>query len=169
MPRAIRAARSSAWRTGLAVAAMAAVVFLVYQPCWHGGFIWDDEGHVTALALRSWSGLWRIWFDVGATVQHYPLLHTAFWLEHRLWGDAVLGYHLLNIALHCLAALLAWRLLRRLRVPGAALAAAVFALHPVHVESVAWISEQKNTLSAVFYLSALLVYLRFDESRRRRA
>lgn len=169
MPRAAGATRSPGRGTWLVVAALAAAVFLVYQPAWHGGFIWDDEGHVTTPALRSVQGLWRIWFDVGATVQYYPLLHTAFWLEHRLWGDAVLGYHLLNLALHCLAAFLAWVALRRLRVPGAALAAAVFALHPVHVESVAWIAEQKNTLSAVFYLAALLVYLRFDGSRRRRA
>ena len=153
----------AAW---LAAAVLAVAVFLAYQPCWQGGFLWDDDAHVTAPALRSWQGLWRIWSDVGATVQYYPLLHTAFWLEHRLWGDAVLGYHLLNVALHCLAAFLAWAVLRRLKVPGAPLAAAVFALHPVHVESVAWIAEQKNTLSAVFYLAAMLAYLRFDRSRK---
>jgi tetratricopeptide (TPR) repeat protein len=93
-------------------------------------------------------------------------LHSAFWVEHKLWGDATLGYHLLNILLHATAAVLVVLVLRRLRVPGAYLAAAIFALHPVHVESVAWITEQKNTLSAMFYLGAMLVYLRFDQERK---
>jgi protein O-mannosyl-transferase len=95
-------------------------------------------------------------------------LHSAFWLEHRLWGDATLGYHLVNIAWHALAAILVAMILRRLAIPGAHLAAAVFALHPVCVESVAWITEQKNTLSAVFYLGAALLYVHFDLSRRKR-
>jgi tetratricopeptide (TPR) repeat protein len=120
--------------------------------------------------------LWRIWFRIGATQQYYPILHSAFWLEHLLWGDSVLGYHLVNVGLHATAAcLFALTLLRirpeegRARIPpGAAwLAAAVFALHPVCVESVAWISEQKNTLSLVFYLLSALAYLRFDRERKR--
>jgi tetratricopeptide (TPR) repeat protein len=141
-------------------------VFLVYQPAWRGGFIWDDDAHVTKPELRSWHGLYRIWFELGATQQYYPLLHSAFWVEHNLWGDATLGYHLVNILLHAAAAVLVALVLRRLSVPGAYLAAALFALHPVHVESVAWITEQKNTLSAVFYLGAMLVYLRFDQARK---
>ncbi len=91
---------------------------------------------------------------MGATQQYYPLLHSAFWVEHKLWGDATLGYHLVNILLHAAAAVLVALILRRLAIPGAYLAAAIFALHPVQVESVAWITEQKNTLSAVFYLAA---------------
>ncbi len=141
-------------------------VLLVYQPAWHGGFIWDDDAHVTKPELRSWQGLYRIWFDVRATTQYYPLLHSAFWIEHRLWGDATLGYHLVNLLLHAAAAVMVALILRRLAVPGAYLAAAIFALHPVHVESVAWITEQKNTLSAVFYLGAMLVYLHFDQTRK---
>jgi protein O-mannosyl-transferase len=152
----------------LLAAALVAAVFLVYQPAWRGGFVWDDDGHVTRPELRSWHGLYRIWFDLGATQQYYPLVHSAFWVEHKLWGDAPSGYHLVSILLHATAALLVALILRRLVVPGACLAAAVFALHPVHVESVAWISELKNTLSAVFYLGAALVYLRFDETRKAR-
>src|SRR5208283_2459907 len=94
--------------------------------------------------------------------------HSGFWVEHKLWGDATLGYHLVNTLLHATAALMVALILRRLKIPGAYLAAAIFALHPVQVESVAWITEQKNTLSAVFYLSALMVYLKFDETRQPR-
>ena len=140
---------------------------LAYLPALHGGFLWDDDGHVTRADLRSLDGLRRIWFEVGATQQYYPLLHTAFWVEHRLWGDATVGYHLLNILLHAAAACLVVAVVRRLALPGAWLAGFIFALHPVCVESVAWISEQKNTLSAVFYLGSALVYLRFDGDRRR--
>jgi len=138
---------------------------LIYSPALHGGFLWDDGGHVTKPELRSLAGLARIWFEVGATQQYYPLLHSAFWIEHRLWGDATLGYHLANLFEHATAACLLGLLLRRLAIPGAWLAALLFAVHPVCVESVAWISEQKNTLSLVFYLCAALAYLRFDRQR----
>ncbi len=148
------------------VIALVVAVFLVYQPAWHGQFIWDDTEHVTHPELRSWHGLYWIWFDLKATPQYYPLLHSAFWFEHKLWGDAVLGYHLINIVWHATAALLVALILRRLKIPGAYLAAAIFALHPIEVESVAWITEQKNTLSAVFCLGAMLAYLRFDEARK---
>ncbi len=144
-----------------------AAVFVAYAPAIRAGFVWDDDAHVTVAGLRSLHGLWRIWSDVGATQQYYPFLHSAFWLEHRLWGDSAFGYHMANLALHATVACLFGILLRRLAVPGAFLAALVFALHPVHVESVAWISEQKNTLSAAFYLAAALAYLRFDTDRRR--
>jgi tetratricopeptide (TPR) repeat protein len=155
------------WKDWLTAIALAAAVFLAYQPAWQGGFIWDDDAHVRP-ELQSWQGLGRIWCDLKATQQYYPLLHSAFWLEYRLWGDATLGYHPVNILLHVVAALLVAVILRRLKIPGAYLAAAIFALHPVQVESVAWITELKNTLSAVFYLSAALVYLRFDDSRKNR-
>ena len=145
-----------------------AALLVAYFPALRGGFIWDDDAHVTKLALRPLRGLWRIWFEAGATQQYYPVLHSAFWAEHRLWGDSVLGYHLANVVLHAAAAWLLYLVLRRLAVPMPRLAALVFALHPVCVESVAWISEQKNTLSAVFYLGSALLYLRFDETRRRR-
>jgi tetratricopeptide (TPR) repeat protein len=149
---------------GLALVLLAAL-FLAYQPAWNGGFVWDDDSYVLKPELHSWQGLARIWTDVRAAQQYFPLLHSVFWLEHRLWGDHTLGYHLVNIALHGLTALLFWRLLRRVEVPYAYLAATIFALHPVHVESVAWIAELKNTLSGVFYLSAALAYLAFDRTR----
>lgn len=145
----------------LLLAALAA-----YQPAWHGDPVWDDDAHLTRPELRGVDGLRRIWLDPGATQQYYPLLHTAFWGAHRLWGDNTLGYHLLNIALHALAGFLLWLILRRLAVPWAWLPASLFVLHPVHVESVAWISELKNTLSGVLFMTAGLAYLQFDEERR---
>jgi protein O-mannosyl-transferase len=138
-----------------------------YQPAWHGQRIWDDAAHLTPPELRSLDGLGRIWTHIGATQQYYPLSFSAFWVEHKLWGEATLGYHVVNVFLHCVSAWLFLTILRRLQVPGAYLAAAIFALHPIHVESVAWMSQLKNTLSGVFYLAAGLAYLHFDGTRRR--
>ena len=145
--------------------AIFAVTLLAYLPALHGNFLWDDDAHVTKPELRSLHGLQRIWAEPGATQQYYPLLHSAFWIEHRLWGDSALGYHLVNILLHATAACLLAMLLKRIGLRGGWWAAALFALHPVAVESVAWITEQKNTLSLVCYFCAALAYLRFDERR----
>jgi Flp pilus assembly protein TadD len=153
----------------LFVFALTIAVLLVYQPVWNGGFLWDDAAHVTRPDLRSSIGLWNIWSAPGTTQQYYPLTHSFFWLEHRLWGDAPLGYHLANILLHAAAASIAGLLLYRLAIPGAYFAAAIFALHPVQVESVAWISEIKNTLSAVFYFGAALAWLRYRREGARAA
>lgn len=152
-------------QVGAAWALLFCSTLIVYGPALQGGLVWDDANHITAPALRSLHGLWRIWFELGATQQYYPLLHSAFWLERWLWGDAVLGYHLVNVALHATAAYLVVCIVRRLSLPGAWLAGLVFALHPVCVEAVAWISEQKSTLSGVFYLAAAFSYLRFDKTR----
>ena len=164
--RASAATRGSLWWTAGLIAGLTLVS---YWPALHGGLVWDDDAHVTKAALRSLSGLGEIWTNLRATQQYYPLLHSAFWVEHRLWGDATLGYHLANVALHATAALLLVLCLRRLGVPGAGLAGLLFAVHPVCVESVAWISEQKNTLSLVFYLLSALAYPRFDRDRGRSA
>jgi tetratricopeptide (TPR) repeat protein len=138
---------------------------LAYQPAWHGTEVWDDDGHLTQRELRTTEGLRRIWIEPGATQQYYPLVHSAFWLQHRLWGNSTTGYHIVNIVLHALSAFLVFLILTRLNVPGAALAAVIFALHPVHVESVAWMTQLKNTLSGFLYLSAALLYLRFVHDR----
>ena len=143
------------------------VTLIAYLPSLNGKPVWDDDVHMTRPWLQSLHGLWMIWFQLGATQQYYPLLHSAFWLEHRLWGDAVFGYHLINVLLHATSACLVVLIARRLKLAGAVLAGFIFALHPICVEAVAWISEQKSTLSAVFCLAAALVYLHFDETRRR--
>jgi tetratricopeptide (TPR) repeat protein len=163
-PRAPSVPRASLWWTAALILGLS---LACYWPALRGGLIWDDDAHVTKPELRSAAGLWQIWSNPRATQQYYPLLHSAFWVEHRLWGDATLGYHLASVLEHAAAALLLVLILQRLRAPGARLAGVVFAVHPVCVESVAWISEQKNTLSLVFYLLAALAYLGFDGARGR--
>ncbi len=134
--------------------------FIAYVPAIRAGFIWDDDQHVTEnILLRNAGGLRLIWTILGATPQYYPLTHTSFWIEHRLWGNHAPGYHVLNVALHVINALLLWRILALLGLESAWLAAAIFALHPIEVESVAWITERKNLLSGMFYFGSLLAYL----------
>jgi tetratricopeptide (TPR) repeat protein len=149
---------------------LAGVTFAAYAPALSGEFLWDDDKYVVENpTLRNLAGLRRVWVDPAATPQYYPLVYTTFWIEYHLWGLRPFGYHAVNLALHALTAILFWKLLRRLSVPGAWLAGLVFAVHPVHVESVAWITERKNVLSAVLYLAAALAFLRLygvDEQRR---
>src|ERR1035437_10944101 len=124
-------ARSSAdaWRGLL----LLALTLAVYWPALLGQYLWDDDAHITRTALGSLNGLRRIWTELGATQQYYPLLHSAFWIEARLWGDAVLGYHLVNVVLHVIAACLVVTLCQRLALKGAWLAGAIFALPPTTV------------------------------------
>lgn len=149
-------------------AGVLALSFAAYSPALRGQWLWDDGDYIVENPhLTQAGGLRRIW-TVGQTHQYYPVTYTTFWLERRLWGLEPTGYHVLNVALHLLNALLAGMILARLGLPGAWLAAALFALHPVHVESVAWITERKNVLSGAFYLLSMLLYLRFEEERRAR-
>src|ERR1017187_5203871 len=146
-----------------AAAVIILITLLAYLPALHGGFIWDDEAHVTdCQALRTLHGLARIWTEPGAVQQYYPLVYTTFWVQFHLWQLNPFGYHLVNVLLQAMNAILLWLVLKQLRVRGAWLAAVIFAIHPVEVESVAWITELKNVLSATFYLSALLAYERFQ-------
>jgi Flp pilus assembly protein TadD len=141
-------------------AALVSLTLLAYLPALSAGYIWDDGAYVQYNStLRSLDGLRQIWFELGATQDYYPATFTTFWLEYQLWGVVPAGYHLSNVLLHALNAVLLANLLTRLRVPGAWFAAAIFALHPVHVESVAWITERKNVLSGLFFLLSLYAYL----------
>ncbi|PYK29247.1 MAG: O-GlcNAc transferase, partial [Verrucomicrobia bacterium] len=146
-------------RDWLFALALLVVTFLVYAPAWNGQPIWDDETHLTPPQLRSLHGLARIWTEPAAAPQYYPVLHTVFWIEQKLWGDWLLPYHLVTVALHVCTAFLLLKILERLEVPGAWLAAGIFAVHPVMVESVAWMCELKNTLSGVLCAATVLVYL----------
>jgi tetratricopeptide (TPR) repeat protein len=135
---------------------------VAYIPAMRGGYIWDDDYYITEnTTLRTLDGLRRIWLEPKALPQYYPLVHTSFWLEYHLWQLHPFGYHLVNVLLHALNAILLLMVLRYLRVEGAWLAALIFALHPVQVESVVWITERKNVLSGLFYLCSFLAYLRF--------
>jgi len=142
---------------------LAATTFVAYMPAWNGGLLWDDDAVITAPALQSADGLARIWTHLGATQQYYPLLHSVSWIEYHLWGDSMTVYHLITILLHILSALLLLATLRSLRISGVWLATFIFALHPVQVESVAWITEIKNTLSAVFFFAAAFTYLKWAD------
>ena len=144
---------------------LAVVTMLAYQPAWNGRLLWDDDANMTTPDLRTVDGLKRVWLEPRTTQQYYPLVYTSFWFQQRLLGDSTTGYHLVNLLLHIGCAVLVLKILRFLRIPGAELAAIIFALHPVNVETVAWISERKNTLSGIFALAATLCYLKFDESR----
>lgn len=135
---------------------------LAYQPVWHAGFIWDDDDHLTANpAMVAPHGLKMIWSSL-AVSRYYPLTLTTFWAEHRLWGLRPLPYHLVNIALHAVNGVLMFLILRRWRLPGAWLAAMLWVLHPVNVESVAWITELKNTQSGLFFFFAVWCFLRIE-------
>ena len=154
--------RESSKKFGLCAGLLFLITVSAYVPAMNGGFIWDDDAYVTENeTLRSVNGLYRIWFEIGAVPQYYRMVHTSFWVEYHLWGLDPFGYHLVNVILHWLNAIVLWMVLTRLSVPGALLIATVFALHPVHVESVAWITERKNVLSGFFYLAALLSYIRY--------
>jgi tetratricopeptide (TPR) repeat protein len=146
------------WWPGLALVAATVVAYL---PAFRAGTIWDDDWYLTEnVLLDDLPGLGKLWLP-GNTPQYYPAVFTTFWVERRLWGLEPAGYHAVNVLLHAANALLVWRLGRVLALPGAWFLAAAFALHPVHVESVAWITERKNVLSGFFYLSAALAWLRF--------
>lgn len=145
------------WRTA---AVLAAATVLAYLPSLSAGFIWDDDNFLTLNPLiRASDGLARFWFTAQAT-DYWPVTSSTLWLEWRLWGLNAAGYHATNLALHVAEVLLLWSILRRLRFPGAALAALLFAVHPVNVESVAWIAQRKNLVAMLFFLLSLAAFLR---------
>ena len=149
------------------------LIAVVYFPAALAGFVWDDSIMRELRAVSTWGGIWELWFDpVNAYLEggtrkegHYwPLLYTTFWIEHKLWGFSPAGYHIVNILIHFANTVLLWRLLVRLAVPGAWFVAAVFAVHPLHAESVAWIMARKDMLATLFCLASLAIWLRFVES-----
>src|SRR5436189_2295712 len=160
---------SSRGRACVFGALLAAVTILAYRPAWHGGFLCDDDDYIIKNELLTAPDGWqRIWFSLDSPSQYFPFTYSTFRIEHALWGLNTTGYHWVNLLLHVGSALLVWAVLARLRVPGAWLAAAIFALHPVQVESVAWITERKNVLMGFFFLLTLLAWTVFVDERTRR-
>ena len=152
------------------IALISIATLIAYLPALYGGYVWDDQALTANWLIHSPAGLMKIWTmpQLNLYESHYwPMVYSSFWLEYRLWGLQPYGYHLNNVLLHILNSLLIWLLLRKLLIPGAWLAAALFALHPVHVESVAWIIERKDVLSTFFYLLAFLFYIRFEDEKKK--
>jgi protein O-mannosyl-transferase len=155
------------WRSLIADAGLIILLtVVVYLPVMHGEFVWDDASLISENRIvKAGDGLYRFWFTTEAP-DYYPLTWSLWWAEWRLWGNSTTGYHVVNVLLHALNAILIWMVLRQLKIPGAWLAGLVFAVHPVNVATAASISEQKNTLSMLFYLTAILLYLKFDGKER---
>jgi TolA-binding protein len=155
--------RQRIWMIAAGVAFIVAASLVVYIPAMRGGYIWDDDVYVERNSLLSSpDGLWNIWTG-GENIpsQYVPMVYTTFRFEYSLWGLRPFGYHLTNVLLHAFNALLIWLLLSRLKIRGAWFASAIFALHPVHVESVAWITERKNVLSLFFCLVSAVAYFQY--------
>jgi tetratricopeptide (TPR) repeat protein len=139
---------------------LAGLTLIAYFPALNGGFVFDDDSILTNnILIKDPSGLYKFWITSNQ-VDYWPVTMSSFWIEWRLWGMNPRGYHLANLTLHIIAALILWVILRRLHITGAYWAALLFALHPVNVQSVAWIAEQKNTLSMLFFLASVYCFLR---------
>jgi tetratricopeptide (TPR) repeat protein len=159
---------SNVRRQFLLAAAIAVIAFAAYLPAMRGGFVWDDSSFLTGNKLiKASDGLRRFWFTTESP-DYFPLTSSMLWVEWRLWGPHATGYHIVNVLLHAIGAVLLWRALRRLKVPGAWLAGILFAVHPVGAASAAWITEGKNTLPMVFYLLSLLAYFTYQEREAKR-
>lgn len=142
------------------------LTFLIYIPALKSGFIWDDDIFLTKNPLiKAGDGLWRFWFTSEPT-DYFPMTSTSLWIEWRLWGENPAGYHAVNIVIHILNSILLWALLSKLGIQGAWLAGVLFAVHPVNVESVAWITERKNLLPLFFSLISIGLYLKFETEKR---
>jgi hypothetical protein len=156
------------WAFPLQLALIVAAGFWIYAPALHGAFLWDDPQYVTANPLLDDPArLWKAWFAPGSTMEFYPLQETVLDAQWLLFGAQPFGYHLTNVALHILSALLLWRLLAVLGLESAWLGGLLLVVHPLNVESVAWISELKNTLSLPPFLLAMIAFVRYADRRRR--
>ena len=154
----------------LAILILAAAAFIAYFPSLNGRFILDDDALLTQNKMvQSSDGLYRLWFTT-ESIDYWPATYSSFWIEWRLWGMKPWGYHFTNLLLHIASCVILWRILRLLSIPGAFFAALLFAVHPVNVQSVAWITQRKNTLAMVFFLISILEFLNAEsETTNRKA
>lgn len=150
----------------IGIAIIVFVTALIYLPALTGDWIWDDGGFVSENPIiKASNGLKRFWASTEPP-DYFPLTSTTLWAEWRLWGMKTTGYHVTNLLLHIISALLIWLILLRLKVPLAWLCAFIFAVHPVNLEAVAWITQRKTVLPMVFYLLSILLYLKYEKNRR---
>ena len=142
---------------------IAATTLVVYLSAMQSGFVWDDDCMLTNNRVLKEKGLYDSWFTTSQP-NYWPITSTSYWVEHKLWGLNPAGYHITNILIHTICALLIWRILILLKIPVAWPAALIFAVHPVNVESVAWIAQRKTLLATLFFLITLLLYLKFENN-----
>ena len=153
-------------KTWIAMLVICVAAFAAYGPALRAGWIWDDDCYILDNpAVQLPGGVLDAWVP-GSTPQYYPLVFVSFWVQHGVHGLDPYGYHLANVLLHVGSSIMLWRLLRRMCVPGSLLAAGLFALHPVQVETVAWVTERKNVLSMAFALASLISWVRFLQDTR---
>ena len=147
---------------------IAGLTLWIFWPALHGGWVWDDTWYIRDnLLLADWNGLWKFWYRPGSWVEYYPIAETVLWTQWHLWGADTLGYHLTNIFLHIASALLLWRLLAKFGLRFAWMGGLLFAVHPVQVEAIAWISELKSALALPFFLLAMCSWIDYEENRRK--
>ena len=157
------------WKA-LGILVLCLLATVAYFPATNAGFLWDDVIFTDSAPIRAPFGIWPIWFvrDAIEREGHYwPVLYSTFWLEHKLWGLDPRGYHIVNVFLHLANVLLLWRILQRLAIPGAWLAAALFAVHPTHVEPIAWVIARKDLLAALFSFASILAWIHFTDTSRK--
>lgn len=148
---------------------IAVASFWIFWPALHGDWLWDDDFDIVHnTAMQGPAGLWKIWFEPGSQIDYYPVKASVQWIQWNLWGLDSFGYHLTNLLLHILSGLLLWRLLAKFGLRLAWLGGLLFVIHPVQVESVAWIAELKNTLSLPPFLLAMCAFIDYDEYKRLR-
>jgi tetratricopeptide (TPR) repeat protein len=157
---------SNSWPRWLGGAALLLICVAVYAPALPGDFVWDDDTHLLDNPVLEEDGLYKVWFTPPERINYWPATFTSYWIEYQLWGFDPFGYHVVNVLIHALNAILLWRVLNLLRLPYSWLVALLFAVHPVNVESVAWIAQRKSLLSMLFAMISLLFFLRHEAERR---
>jgi len=156
------------WTPALQALVIIVATVAIFWPVLHGDWLWDDDTDITKNSVtQSAGGLWSIWFSPGTQLDYYPVKASVQWAQWHLWGNDTFGYHVTNLILHIVSALLVWRLFHGLELKFAWLGGLIFAIHPALVESVAWIAELKNTLSMPFFLFSMIFYLQYEQSGRR--
>jgi tetratricopeptide (TPR) repeat protein len=145
----------------LSISLLVCLISIIYFPVLQNAYIWDDDKYLTNNPyLSDWKGLKRLWFDLTAMPQYYPMVFTSFWVEEKVFGVDPTGYHVSNVLIHCANVVFLWKILELLNIRGGWLAAIIFAVHPIQVETVAWITERKNLLSGLFFFSSLYTFFR---------